>query len=106
MKKLALVLAAAPLALALTACGDTTPVDDGEMAADPAAQDAAMAPADPAMPADADMGATPAPGTPPVEDTGDRVTIDADGVTADVGNANTRVRANVDGDPSVTVETD
>jgi len=60
--------------------------------------DTSMAPAETAAPAD--------PAAPMAEDTGDRVTIDADGVTADVGDAETRVRADVDGDPSLTVETD
>lgn len=36
--------------------------------------------------------------------TNDRVTIGADGVTADVGDRDTRVTADVDGNPSLTVE--
>ena len=35
--------------------------------------------------------------------TGDRVTIGPDGVSADIGDGDTRVRADVDEDPSVTV---
>ena len=40
------------------------------------------------------------------EDDGDRVTIGEDGVEADVDDDGTRVRADVDEDPSLTVETD
>lgn len=39
-------------------------------------------------------------------DSGDRVSIDEDGVNADLGNGDTRVQAEIDGDPSLTVETD
>lgn len=37
---------------------------------------------------------------------GDAVTVDENGVEADIGDGDTRVRADVDGDPSLTVETD
>ena len=37
---------------------------------------------------------------------GDRVSIGEDGVEADVNDGDTRVRADVDDDPSLTVETD
>lgn len=37
---------------------------------------------------------------------GDSVTIGEDGVEANVGDEDTRIRADVDGDPSLTVETD
>lgn len=37
---------------------------------------------------------------------GDRVSVDADGVRADVRDGDTRVRADVGEDPSLTVETD
>ena len=37
---------------------------------------------------------------------GDRVSIDEDGVRADIDDGDTRVRADIDRDPSLTVETD
>ena len=37
---------------------------------------------------------------------GDSVTLGEDGVEANIGDEDTRVRADVDGDPSLTVETD
>lgn len=37
---------------------------------------------------------------------GDSVTVNESGLEADVGEGDTRVRADVDGDPSLTVETD
>ncbi|WP_336987265.1 hypothetical protein [Altererythrobacter aquiaggeris] len=36
----------------------------------------------------------------------DRVTIDADGVTADIADGDKRIKADVSSDPSVTVEVD
>ena len=97
MKQIAIILAA-PIALSLAACSESTTVEGDEAAADAAMGDSGMAPAETAAPAD--------PAVRMADDTGDRVTIDADGVTADVGDSETRVRADVDGDPSLTVETD
>lgn len=41
-----------------------------------------------------------------VTEDGDSVTLSEDGIEADVGDADTRVEADVDGDPSLTVETE
>lgn len=41
--------------------------------------------------------------TTPADD-GDSVTVNEDGIEANVGDEDTRVRADVDGDPSLTVE--
>jgi hypothetical protein len=94
MKQIAMILAA-PIALSLAACSETTTVEGDEVAADPAMADTGMAPAD----------ATTTTEPMPTEN-GDSVTISEDGVTANVGDSDTRVRADVDGDPSLTVETD
>ncbi|WP_338447289.1 hypothetical protein V5F89_05770 [Pelagerythrobacter marensis] len=49
---------------------------------------------------------TPAVTEQPAEERGDTVSIDESGVEADIGDDKTRVRADVDGDPSLRVETD
>lgn len=97
MKQIAMILAA-PIALSLAACSETTTVEGDEVVAEPAMDDTGMAPADGAASVDS--------AAPVTGDTGDSVTISEDGVTADVGDSDTRVRADVDGDPSLTVETD
>ncbi len=94
MKKLPLILAAGPVALALAACSEsTTNVEEGETAT-------MTDPGTAAVTGETSTTA-PLPG-----ETGDRVTISPDGVTADVGDGSTRVRADVDNDPSLTVERD
>ena len=56
------------------------------------------------VPAPADTVVVDQDGVPNTD--GDSITIGEDGVEANVGDEDTRVRANVDGDPSLTVETD
>ena len=98
MKSLALPVLAA--ALALGACdsrdaddavpADTTAIDsDTTIVPAPTATETTVVTTD-------DTG----------QDAGDRVSIDENGVNADVGDNNTRVRADVDRDPSLTVEQD
>ncbi|WP_057883422.1 hypothetical protein [Tsuneonella troitsensis] len=74
-------------ALALAACADSTPDNTDAMAT--AEGDAAMMA--PAPAATETTVVTPVDGT--ATDTADRVEIGPDGVTADVGDADTRVRA-------------
>ena len=97
MKKIAFVLAAAPAALALAACSESATVESNETGTDPAMTE--MGDPAAAMPAEETMAPTDDAST-------DRVTIGEDGVAADVGDEDTRVRADVDGDPSLTVETE
>ena len=73
--------------LALAACADSTPDNTDAMAT--AEGDAAMMA--PAPAATETTVVTPVDGT--TTDTADRVEIGPDGVTADVGDADTRVRA-------------
>lgn len=91
MKALALPALAAG-ALALGACSEAnapTPAEDETVA--PAPEETTIITQEPV--GDPDM-------------TGDRMTVDENGLEADLGDENTRVRADVDGDPSLTVETD
>ena len=76
-------------ALALAACADSTPDNTDAMAT--AEGDAAMMA--PAPAATQTTVVTPVDGTTTTTDTADRVEIGPDGVTADVGDADTRVRA-------------
>jgi hypothetical protein len=77
-------------ALALAACADSTPDNTDAMAT--AEGDAAMMA--PAPAATETTVVTPVDGTTTTNtDTADRVEIGPDGVTADVGDADTRVRA-------------
>jgi hypothetical protein len=92
MKTLNLAAIAGTALLGLSACEQSAPVDaEEEMATDPA-----MSPADPAaaMPAEETSA------------TGDRVSISEDGVEATINDGDTSVSADVDDDPSMTVETE
>ena len=79
-------------ALALAACSETNTYDaeEGETAetateAPVVSETTVVTEGDPAEP-------------------GDSITVSEDGVTADIGDGDTRVQADVDGDPSLTVE--
>lgn len=89
-----ITLGAVAAALALAGCADN---DAADAEAEPAATETV------AVPATSETTVV-----REVEDgnDGDRVTIGEDGVEADVRDGNTRVRADVDRDPSLTVETD
>jgi hypothetical protein len=96
MKALALPALAAG-ALALGACSEAnapTPAEDETVV------DETVAPA----PEETTIITQEPVGDPDM--TGDRMTVDENGLEADLGDENTRVRADVDGDPSLTVETD
>jgi hypothetical protein len=85
MKTLTLAAIAGTALLGLSACEQSAPADvEEEMAADPAA----------AMPAEETSA------------TGDRVSISEDGIEATVNDGDTSVSADVDDDPSITVETE
>ncbi|HEX9806852.1 MAG TPA: hypothetical protein VGA34_08155 [Alteraurantiacibacter sp.] len=85
MKTLTLAAIAGTALLGLSACEQSAPADvEEEMAADPAA----------AMPAEETSA------------TGDRVSISEDGIEATVNDGDTSVSADVDDDPSMTVETE
>ncbi|ANY19726.1 hypothetical protein A6F68_01209 [Tsuneonella dongtanensis] len=86
MKKFAIPALAA--ALALAACADSTPEDADAMAT--AEGDAAAMEAAP-MATETTVVTTPADGTT-ATDTSDKVSIGPDGVKADVGDADTRVK--------------
>lgn len=103
MKKFAVPVLAA--ALALAACADSTPDDDAAMA-DGATADAAAADGTPVA---TQTNTVVVPGatktvvaTTPAE-TGDKVSIGAEGVSASVGDSNTRVKVNTDGN-TISVE--
>lgn len=87
-------------ALALAACSETNNYEADDAAAVDAT-DTAAAMTDDAVNADLD-----APTTADTTADGDRVSVSEDGVDADIADGNTRIRADVDGDPSLTVETD
>ena len=89
MNKLTLAALSGTALLALAACEQSEPVD----AEEEMVTDTAMEPADPgyAMPA---------------EETGDSVTISEDGVNARINDGNTSITADVDDNPSMTVETE
>lgn len=89
-------------ALALAACSETNNYE----ADDAAAVDATDTAAAPAMTDDAVNADLDAPTTADTTADGDRVSVSEDGVDADIADGNTRIRADVDGDPSLTVETD
>jgi hypothetical protein len=92
MKTLTLAAIAGTALLGLAACEQSASVDaEEEMNADPA-----MTQADPAaaMPAEETSA------------TGDRVSISEGGVEATVNDGDTSISADVDDDPSMTVETD
>lgn len=89
MNKLTLAALSGTALLALVACEQSQPVD----AEEEMMTDTAMEPVDP-------VGAMPA------EETGDSVTIGEAGVDARINDGNTSVTADVDGDPSMTVETE
>ena len=96
MKKFAFTTAAA---LALAACADSTP-DDADAAATAADDTAAMEPAP--MATETTVVTTPG-ATMTTNANGDRVTIGRDGVKADVGDADTRVKVDTKND-TLTVE--
>lgn len=89
MNKLTLAALSGTALLALAACEQSEPVH----AEDQMMSDTAMESMDPvdAMPA---------------EETGDRVTIGEDGIDARINDGNTSVTADVDDNPSMTVETE
>lgn len=97
MKKTALILAV-PALLTLAACADNDAAGETDAAATMADTTTAAVPADGTTTVTTDAGTTTA--------SGDRVTIDANGVNADITDGGTRVRADVDGNPSLTVETE
>ena len=89
MNKLTIAALSGTALLALAACEQSEPVD----AEEEMMTDTAMEPVDPV-------------GTMPAEETGDSVTIGEAGVDARINDGNTSVTADVDGDPSMTVETE
>lgn len=98
MKKFAIPALAA--ALALAACADSTPDDADAMAT--TENDTTMV--EPAPTATETTVITqPVDGTTTTTDTGDRVSVGRDGVTADVGDADTRVKVDTK-DGTLTVE--
>lgn len=89
------LLAACALAVPLAACGsDPAPVAEGDTTV--VVEDNGVAPA---------TGNAPIVATPD-QDNGDRVSISKDGVRATIGDGDTRVTADVDGNPSVDVQVD
>lgn len=89
------LLAACGLAFPLAACGsDPAPVAEGDTTV--VVEDNGAAPAGAAAPS---VGA-------PDQDNGDRVSISEDGVRATIGDGDTRVTADVDGNPSIDVQVD
>lgn len=97
-----LVLPALGVALALAAC-DSTPNDSDAAASDTAAMsaDGTTSTAGTAPAATVTQTATVA--APDATNTGDKVMVGPGGVSADVGDANTRVKINTDGN-TVAVE--
>ena len=96
MKKFTLTLAAVPLALSLAACGETATDEAAEAEME---NDTAMeVPVDDTMSADGDMIVA-------EEEDGVTVSASEDGVTADVRDGDTSISADIDGDPSASVET-
>lgn len=99
MNKLSLVALAA-LSFGLAACGDST--DRTDTAAEPVAAGTAMEPAPIAtetavVPGPTSTVAVPVPGaTATTNPGGDRVTIDRKGVEVDVGNGDTRIKADIE----------
>lgn len=79
-------------AMALAACADSTPEDTDAMATTEG--DAEMMA--PAPAATETTVVTPVDGTAMTTETADQVELGPDGVTADVGNGETRVRADTD----------
>ena len=105
MKKLALAAVAA--AFALAAC-DNTPADDTASTEDLAAPATAAAGPDTTTvvpgPTATETTVVTTPGaTTTTNANGDRVSVGPDGVSADVGDSDTRVRVNTD-NPSMTIE--
>jgi hypothetical protein len=89
------LLAAGVLAFPLAACGsDPAPVAEGDTTV--VVEDNGAAPAG---------GSAPTVATPD-QDNGDRVSISEDGVRATIGDGDTRVTADVDGNPSIDVQVD
>jgi len=91
MKKIILPALAAVSALGLAACdgGEATTAETETVAAE------------------AEVGTDPAMTQPVVEGgTSDSISISEDGVTADINEGGTSVTADVDSDPTMTVETD
>ncbi|MXP15618.1 hypothetical protein GRI44_12745 [Altererythrobacter confluentis] len=107
MKKFAIALVL-PALVALAACADNDAAGETDAMATTgeAATTAAPMGGDSAVAADATAGQAATDTVSGNAATGDRVTIDANGVNADITDGNTRVQANVDGKPSLTVETD
>jgi hypothetical protein len=87
-------------ALTLAACADSTP-DDADAMATTEGDTMMVEPAPTAT--ETTVITTPADGTTTTTDTGDRVSIGRDGVTADVGDADTRVKVDTK-DGKLTVE--
>jgi hypothetical protein len=89
------ILAACVLAVPLAACGsDPAPVAEGDTTV--VVEDDGAAPA----------AATAPTVATPEQDDGDRVSISEDGVRATIGDGDTRVTADVDGNPSLDVQVD
>lgn len=102
MKKIILPALATVAALGLAACdsGEPVPTPIESAATDDNAAMEAGAGTDTTT-----VVTTPAPGATATTDTSDTVTVSEDGVTADINGSDTSVKANVDGDPSITVKT-
>lgn len=101
MKTFAIPVLAAALALGACDSGaDDTAADDTAVEGDTATMQSDTT----VMPAPTATETTVV--TDDVDANGDRISIDENGVNADVGDGDTRVRADVDRDPSLTVERD
>lgn len=103
MNKIFLSAFATVAALGLSACdsGEPVPTPSESAATDDSAAMDTGAGTDTTT-----VVTTPAPGATATTDTGDTVTVGEDGITADLNGSDTSVRADVDGDPSITVKTD
>ena len=95
--KLPAALPVLAAALALGACSDANAPETAPEGEDTVVvQDTVPAPTETTVVVDENGAAT----------DGDSVSIGEDGIEANVGDEDTRVRADVDGDPTLTVETD
>lgn len=88
MLKKTFIALAAVSTLGLAACGDDT-VEEGDTTIVEGADTTAVDPVE----------------SMPAEETGDSVSISEDGMSADINSGDTSISADVDGDPSLTVET-